>query len=289
MTAPLQSGPNCQWWTNRHLHGIYFECLSPKLAEHLNPGQHLPIATNLVGCQSCQFYEPLVFPKFEWAIGGITTQKRRPYFGETVTSMSKAGFGTGWWFSDPPAPHSDEKFRLGPFGNFYQAATRLYLMFPNATAYMICQDDIKLHPDAKKAVERIYTERMYKGKQDFPPVVSLYTAPELEKFTQVNKSHAPQVWGLIYDEWRIVYDEWRIVNEGHESPGACCYVFSAIGLRDLLTDPVVLAHKRSANGWRDIDGCVGVWATKWGGIWHHVTPLCEHIGVVSSIDRSERC
>jgi hypothetical protein len=229
----------------------YFKCNSPKMAELL-PGA--PVCTNLVACSTCKHHERLVFPQWEWAVGMQSSTRELDYAERTLEGIFNNKLSVKHYFDSP---------RLGPFGRFMVSMLDLYMTAPFASAYMYIQDDVELAPNARETVEQM-------SPSVLPPVLSLYTAPEYS-----GKRCEQMAPG------------WIRYNEGHESPGACCYVFSQPGLLSLLTDPVVLWHKRygPSQGWRDIDGCVGIWARQHGGIWHHVPPLATHIGNVSSIER----
>jgi hypothetical protein len=70
-------------------------------------------------------------------------------------------------------------------------------------------------------------------------------------------------------------------------------VFSDWGLRSLLTDPVVLWHRRRGptGGFRGTDSVVGAWAERINKpIWHWAgpEPLATHEGQHSTIDRSNQ-
>jgi len=234
-----------------------FACLCPGLN---SMGIH---STNLEECSSCRSYEPLIFPGFD-LVTAITTAPRGcakcvpagGYLEATVKSAVAAGMGVRRISSD------DDK-TWGPFGNLYVAATTLYIDYPHASAYGIFQDDVRFDPITLAA----YMELVEPGKSP-PRIVSLYRPPDLGDMQE---------------------HSWQQHNRGWLSPGACAYIFSPEGIRDLLTDPVVLAHRRIGpnNGWRDSDGVVGVWAAKHGGIWYPRQTLAKHVGAVSTIKREE--
>lgn len=233
--------------------------------------KHGPIS--LERCRNCPDHTRLRFPAWEWAVAITTTPGRDQYLVDTCLALETAWpanhRGPLLTFDDALALGPDKQ-TLGPFGNFYRAATEMYLRQPHATAYLFLQDDVILDPESRTIVEALGT--------DTGPwaVLSLYTAPELS-----HRVHEAPM-RLIKDNGR-----WRQLDAGWASPGACAYVFSDWGLRDFLTDPVVLAHRRigPGNGWRCLDSVVGVWAAKHGGIFHHVPPLAKHIGAVSTHDK----
>jgi len=211
--------------------------------------------TTLRNCASCADFLPLPpMKEFTWAVA-VTTCPRpngKDYLPETLASLAEAG-----WFC--PDVFTDSHKSLGAFGNFYVAMTTLAMRFPQASAYLYCQDDVRFDKDTRTCCTSILSE------------------PKTRRTLHVLSLYWPG--GRLMDH-EIGVSTQR--DNGWNSPGACCYAFSAWGLRDLLSDPIVLRHR-----WRGhsaaIDGCVGEWASKYGGIWHHDPPLSEHTGEVSAI------
>ena len=122
--------------------------------------------------------------------------------------------------------------RLGAFPTFVVAMTTVAQRFPHASAYLYLQDDTMLS-DGTWAVLRDEWQGW--------PVCSLYNPPGLS-----------------------VGHGWQQIDNGWQSPGACCYVFSPAALRDLLSWEYLHWHRRMGpnNGTRDIDAVVGAWASK---------------------------
>lgn len=206
-------------------------------------------------CRHCQQFKPLAFETIEYAVGITTVPERRQALFALKHQLRSRGFG------DNPVISIDTNLELGPFGNFYLVATELYLRFPHASAYLICQDDIAVRAGAKGDLDRAAAS----GRSW--AVLSLYTAPELENLGKPASA--------------MPANGWRIIDRGWQSPGACAYLFSDWGLRDLLSDQIVLAHRRlgPSAGARCLDSVIGVWASKHGGILHHDPPLAVHLGL----------
>ena len=222
--------------------------------------------SGVTGCSGCPDAKPLEFPEFELACGmtHTPTGDRIELFNRSRSGLRAAGL-----WGERILISCDPLGRLGPFGNFYLLATSMFLRWPNATAYLIAQDDLQVHPEARAAVQSAWRH----GQRHWA-VLSLYTPPEIAERNQpVSGNEAG----------------WYVDRAGWDSPGACCYVFSDWGLRSLLTDPVVLWHRRRGptGGFRGTDSVVGAWAAEHGGIWHWAgpEPLVRHIGQVSTIDR----
>ena len=226
-------------------------------------------ATTLERCRACPDHKRLDFPKFELA-AGITTAER----------PGKVNYLDGTGFSLANSFHlingtvligNDDDKRLGPFGMFYLVATELYIRHPHASAYLISQDDVTYNRFSGEIVAALGADTSRWA------VLSLYTAPELSEAVQQAKP-------------KDGMGNWRQIDKGWNSPGACAYVFSDWALRDFLTDPVVLWHRRfgPTNGWRGLDSVVGVFAARFAGIWHHTPPLAHHVGVVSTITREDQ-
>jgi hypothetical protein len=275
-----QVGTDCRYfgrWLQTLEGHRTFACHCPALNEPECPG-----ATSLVSCATCSHHSPLVFPQFE-IVSGFTTSPRPggvSYLDKAWLSAHAAGL-------NPRELWADHGREFGPFGSFYMVATLLALKHPHASAYGIFQDDVRFAgeiaptvadsiectPAALACVKDWFAFRGRLPLQPIPPprVMTLYHAPWLDEMKA-----------------RPTFD-WNQTATGWNSPGACAYAFSPEGLRDFLTDPVVLAHRRQGpgGGWRDIDAVVGVWAEKFGGIWFYREPMAFHIGEVSTIERGD--
>ena len=207
-------------------------------------------ATTLDECRTCEQFQkhPEVKP-WNWAVA-ITTAPRpggvqRRYLAETQQALRAAGWNR--WIVQ------EDNESLGPFANFYIAMTRLAMSQPHARAYMYLQDDAPLEIGARAMLQReLWPQNC--------AVAALYS-PHYE----------PVDAGAV----------WSRADTGWDSPGACCYVFSPWGLRDLLGDPIVLRHRLRGHI-AAIDGCVGAWASRHGGIWRRRPPLARHIGETRS-------
>lgn len=210
--------------------------------------------TTLDACRTCLDHTRYSeFPQFELAGVIQTTPHRQQYFQRSFKTFMKACNHIEQQIDSPPS---------GAFPAFVMAITRLFYRHPHASAYLYLQDDTIL----KDYTAKVLSKELPTGYM----VASLYNPPSLRDF-----------------EYGV---KWQQVDAGWNSPGACCYVFSPAGIRSLLRDPYLQWHRMrgATNGTRCIDSVVGVWAAEHGGIWYRKNPLATHLGVISSIDRSER-
>lgn len=207
--------------------------------------------TTLEACQTCTEHRSyFAYPDFE--IAGViqTTPHRQQYFKQAFRSLLHVCDHAEQEIDSPPS---------GAFPAFVMAMTRLFYRHPHASAYLYLQDDTVLKQDTAKILAN-----------ELPSVyavASLYNPPDLPHFNTDVK--------------------WQQVDNGWNSPGACCYVFSPEGIRSLLRDPYLQWHRLrgATGGMRGIDSVVGVWAAQHGGIWYRRKALAKHLGVISSIDR----
>lgn len=229
----------------------------------------------LRGCRDCQDFKALEFPELQIA-AAITTVSGNPARTElleqthqALTASQIANLGITVNYDSPNDP-------MGPFGNFLVLACYLAVRFPHASAYLISQDDTTVTEHARGAIETAWRE----SKNSFP-VLSLWTDPSIkDAFVKSDPACGP-----IHDR----ATGWWRHRGGWTSPGACCYVFSDWGLRDLIQSPTVWWHRRlgPTGGFRGTDSVVGAWARRWGGIWHYGgTTLANHNGHVSTLERN---
>lgn len=231
-----------------------FECKSLGKFEYADRGRRVFHCsqyglTDELKCQGCQMFAP--FPSFpDVEIAGViqSAPHRLQYFQRSLKSIMRA------------CDHVEQEIdcgQTGAFPTFVRALTKLYFSHPHASYYLYLQDDTVITGNV--------ASRIFELPKGFA-VASLYNPPTIKG------------WGE---------KKWKQVNNGWDSPGACCYLFSPMGIRSILSDPYLQWHRRfgPVGGLRAIDGVVGVWASQHGGIWYRWNPLAKHLGEISAIER----
>ena len=126
-------------------------------------------------------------------------------------------------------------------------------------AYLMLQDDVLLAANLRGYLERTLWPRREVG------LVSLYTPSHYS----AGKSNG-------YHEQPCGWNAW----------GALAYVFPNPAARALLSDPLVVNHRRHgpADGSRNIDSVVGLWRQRRRLPYIvHVPSLAQHIGETSTL------
>lgn len=206
--------------------------------------------------------------KWNWAVGVTTAPRRIPTVDQTLESLAQAGWNAPRLFVEPcesPSPLFENypaSYRvqtLGAFPNWYLGLSELYLCEPHADAYLMCQDDGLFAYGLREYLEETLWPSSPVG------VVSLYCPCH---------EHMEDVVG---------YSE---IDRGWQAWGAVAYVFSNPGLRELLSDSMVLNHRHHGpdEGLKNIDSIVGSWCQRRQlPYFVHVPTLVQHIGKTSTI------
>lgn len=206
--------------------------------------------------------------KWNWAVGVTTAPRKSPTLESCLQSLSLAGWDSPRLFSEPFAskskifsnyPFSMRSTTLGVFPNWYLGLTELYLRMPHADAYLMFQDDALVARDARAYLENTLWPAAEVG------VVSLYCP---------SREHVRDLTGF------------REINRGWAAWGAVAYIFSNPGVRQFLSDPVVLNHRHHgpSDGVRNIDPVVGSWCQRNQlPYFVHIPTLVQHIGATSTI------
>lgn len=207
-------------------------------------------------------------PVRDWMVGVTTSPRSEPTLDLTLDSIRRAGWSTPWLFLDGSVPiaarhaHLPVTFRenrTGAWPNYFLALAELIMRNPDADAYLLFQDDVEL---AAGENVRAYLEQILWPANDVG-VVSLFTS------SAYDRPHAG--WYRLEDRWI-----W----------GALTMIFSNKAAWSFLSDPEVVAHRRSLefNGMRQIDVTIGRWAKRQGyAIMHPVPSLVQHIGDKSTL------
>ncbi|HEV3343304.1 MAG TPA: glycosyltransferase [Pirellulales bacterium] len=198
-----------------------------------------------------------------WQVGLLTAPRDVPTVHETLVSIQAAGFAPIHVFAEPQSwiPRLDGDLRvivhprrLGNITNFYNALAVLYEQTPNADAFAIFQDDVRVAEGL----------RAWCGREFWPlgaGLVSLFTP----------RPHAQPQPG------------WHLLAPGfHRIYGGQAIVFRRDLVRSFLADPLVV---RSLHvGRSHDDAVVGGWAARRRlSIAYHTPSLVLHTGAVSSL------
>ena len=205
---------------------------------------------------------------WSWAVGVTTAPRKSPTLKQSLQSLAQAGWENPRLFVEPEAvedsfvrnyPASVRATTLGAFPNWYLGLSELYLRSPHADAFLMCQDDGLFAHRVRDYLEATLWPAAEVG------VVSLY-CPSHE--------HVEDFTG------------YQAVDRGPLAWGAVAYVFSNPGVRNFLSDQIVLNHRHHgpAEGRRNIDPVVGSWCQRSGlPYFIHVPSLTQHIGTTSTI------
>jgi hypothetical protein len=210
----------------------------------------------------------------EWAVGVTTAPRRLATLDACLDSVIQAGWSDVRLFMDDRVevadshaslPCSVREPKLGAWPNYYVSLTELVMRHPNATAYMLVQDDSLFfgHPGLRSYLDTLV------WPVEGPAMMSLFCP---RYYTQANRG------------WQVM-----------DGPWFCCalaFVFSRQAVQLLLADPVVLQHRWSPHfggGTHGIDVIIGRWADRKGVPVYYPSPsLVQHIGEVSSIWETAR-
>lgn len=204
-----------------------------------------------------------------WAVGMTTAPRMNSTLSQSINNLKVAGWAQMRIFAEPgssiPANILGETSvslrdqTLGAFPNWYLGLTELYLDNPHADAYLICQDDIVMIRDTRQYLEECLWPATEIG------VVSLYCP---------SHDHRDDASGFLK------------VKSGWNTWGALAYIFSNPGVREFLSDLIVLNHRHHGphQGLRNIDSIVGSWCERRQlPYFVHVPTLTQHIGRSSTI------
>lgn len=233
-------------------------------------------------CSDHQFKVPLKQPKFRdclvyerqgnpvqrWMVG-VTTSPRDPStVNQTLDSVVRAGWSSPWVFMDgavqlsPRHRHLPVTFResrSGAWPNYFLALSELLHRDPDADAYAVIQDDVLL---ANAENLKTYLEEVL-WPDPSVGVVSLY---------------CPSVYHQESAGWHQLEQKWIW--------GALAFIFSNESAWAFISDPEVIAHRRSQqfDGLRQIDTTVGQWIRRTKRqILYPVPSLARHIGEQSTL------
>ncbi len=198
-----------------------------------------------------------------WQAAVLAAPRRQATLGAALASLHAAGFDVLHVFAEPGTdlpPEAERAHvtvhdrRLGNFANFYSSLAQLYRESPDADAFAMFQDDIRIARGA----------RAWCSAQLWPfgnGLVSLFTP----------RIHAAAEAG------------WRLLSPGfYRVFGAQAIVFRRDVLEQFLADPQVLhAFER---GRHCDDAVVSGWAARRRlAIAYHTPSLVQHCGEYSSI------
>jgi glycosyltransferase involved in cell wall biosynthesis len=198
-----------------------------------------------------------------WQVGLLTAPRGNPVIQQTLVSLQAAGFSQVDIFAEPgswlpPAAGRQRtlihQHRLGNLTNFYNTLAALYERAPDADAFAVFQDDVRVAHGAKEWCER-----------EFWPLgaglVSLFTA----------RPHARPQAG------------WCLLSPGfYRVCGAQALVFRRDVLRRFLADPLVIKSLQIHH--EGDDAVLASWAARHHEpIAYHTPSLVQHMGHVSSI------
>ncbi len=203
-----------------------------------------------------------------WSVGITTAPRQRATLPETIKSLALAGWDRPRLFCEPdvtippqfrqlPASVRDE--RLGAFPNWFLALSELLMRYPQADAFLLCQDDVSFCRGIRTYLERVL------WPADAIGVVSLF---------------CPSYYG------RGKPYGFHREDRGWDTCGAQAYVFPRVSAEVFLTTPQVLAHRRQGprGGEVNIDSVVGAWCRKVAlPYFVHVPSLAQHVGSSSTL------
>ena len=198
----------------------------------------------------------------------ITAPRKEVTITRSIESLAAAGWKQIQVFAEPDSTLPENVMgitvtqrdkTLGAFPNWYLSLTEMYLKSPHADAYLICQDDVLISHQTRPYLENCLWPATEVG------VISLY-CPSHE--------HREEIQGFIS------------ITPGWDAWGALAYVFSNPGLREFLSDRIVLNHRHHGpdKGLRNIDSVVGSWCKRRHlPYFVHIPTLAQHIGDTSTI------
>ena len=208
-----------------------------------------------------------------WAVCMTTAPREKSTIQQSADSLITAGWSEFRIFAEPGSilpetlPEGSVSRRdqtLGAFPNWYLGLTELYLETPHADAYLICQDDAIFAEQARQYLDECLWPTREIG------VISLYCS------SHDHRNSAQGFYSII---------------PGWNAWGALAYVFSNPGLREFLSDRIVLNHRHHgpAEGLRNIDSVVGSWCERRQlPYFIHSPTLTQHIGTTSTIWRNNK-
>ncbi|HWB11887.1 MAG TPA: glycosyltransferase [Pirellulales bacterium] len=201
--------------------------------------------------------------RLRWQVGLLTAPRDAPTIHQTLSSLHAAGFTPVHVFAEPgswiPQTAGDLRVaiherRLGNLTNFYNALATLLEQAPDADAFAIFQDDVRVAEGTRAWCEA-----------EFWPggggLVSLFTP----------RPHARPQTG------------WHLLLPGaNRICGAQAIVFRRDVLRSFLADPLVVRSLHTSRS--HDDAIVGGWTARQRlSIAYHTPSLVRHTGVVSSL------
>jgi len=200
-----------------------------------------------------------------WAVAVITAPREPSWLGDTVQSLTQAGWGKITLHAEPhtniPAHLAHlhtvvTSRRVGPHLNFRGALARLVEEDLSADAYAVFEDDIEVTRSLRDWLD---TAGLWPSAR--VGVISLYTAA-------VNHREQPG---------------WHRCDElPRRAHGALAYVFPPDAASDFLSKPP------PSNTWGQQDYWVGRWCRDAGlEYWMHSPSFVRHLGEVSTIQTRE--
>ena len=243
------------------IHVKVFECIHPAHD-----------STTITECLRCADYELRLTrgSVVNWAVGVTTAPRTVPTVSRTLESLSSAGWQSPRIFAEPGSPLdavpragiypvTRRESALGAWPNWFLGLSELYQRNPLADAYLMVQDDVVFCRNVRGYLESAL------WPSDRVAAISLYYP------------HPDGAWenGLHFRELSC--------KDG--LPGALAIIFPNLAARMLLSDPLVLIHRRrGSRGLKLIDVVVGTWAHRSRlPVLAAAPSLCQHIGETSTL------
>lgn len=204
----------------------------------------------------------------KWAVGVTTAPRRQPTLEACLDSLFRAGWENPHLFVDGGAAVPDRlrhlsatwrDRRLGAWSNYVLGLMELAVMFPDADAYLMIQDDAWFYD--RENLREYLEQTLWPG--DVPGIVSLYCSEaDTGRFDGWHQHSGPWVWGAL------------------------AFVFPRRVLERYIADPSLLQRPAQVvNGaFANVDSATGRWADSQKiPFWSPTPSLVQHIGNSSSI------
>ncbi|MEM7387593.1 MAG: hypothetical protein AAF514_21880 [Verrucomicrobiota bacterium] len=231
--------------------------------------------TIIANCRECLDYDPALplssdagGKAFSWVVCVRSAPRKQATLSASLESLARAGWPDPFLFVEPgtdvpdgfPTERLTVRTRtLGNFPNFFVALAELVMLFPEADAYMMCEDDVSYCRGLRPYLEETLWPSNRLG------VVSLHTPQHQDRGDVAGFYPANPGWGA----W-----------------GAQAFVFPNAAARAYLRNPQILNHRRRGpgEGKCNADSVVGQWCEDTGLDYYLHTPsLTQHIGETSTL------